>query len=111
MHFCYIDDSGDDHTRVFSAIAVPSNEWRTCFSLVRDFRRELKNRLGIYVTVEFHATEFVGGRGKIAAGNIFKGTRCAVFREALQIVTTLPGVCLFNAAAQKGSKQEFTSAF
>jgi hypothetical protein len=101
VHFCYIDDSGDDNTRVFSAVAVPSHEWRNCFSLVRDFRRDLKNRFGIYVTVEFHATEFVGGRGKIAAKDIFKGTRCSLFKETLTKIASLPGVRLFNAAAPK----------
>jgi Protein of unknown function (DUF3800) len=101
MHFCYIDDSGDDKMRVFSAIAVPSHEWRNCFSLVRDFRRDLKHQFGIYVTVEFHATEFVGGRGKIAAKDIFKGTRCRLFKETLERITGLPGVKIFNAAAPK----------
>jgi len=101
MHFCYIDDSGDDKTRVFSVLGVPTSEWRNCFSQIRDFRRELRDRLGIYVTVEFHATEFVGGRGRIAPTDVFKGTRCRIFNETLGRISSLPGVRLFNASGPK----------
>src|ERR1700735_2699174 len=101
MHFCYIDDSGDVKTRVFSVLAVPTNEWRNCFSLIREFRRELRNRVGIYVKVEFHATEFVSGRGRIAPADIFKGTRCKIFNETLDRIANLPGVRLFNASGPK----------
>ncbi len=47
---------------------------------------------------EFHATEFVSGRGKIADRVVFKGTRCKVFLETLERIAQLPHAKLFNAA-------------
>ncbi len=34
----------------------------------RDLRRKLRTSHGIFVKVEFHATEFVSGRGRICEG-------------------------------------------
>ncbi len=47
---------------------------------------------------EFHATEFVSGRGKIADSIIYKGTRCKIFVETLDRIAKLPKVRLFNVA-------------
>jgi hypothetical protein len=101
MHICYIDDSGDDKVRVFSALALPVDGWSVALNQFHDYRRALKKRDGIYVRVEFHATEFVSGRGRIAPTAIPKGARCRIFDETLIEITKLPGVHLFNAAAPK----------
>jgi hypothetical protein len=68
MHICYIDDSGQDKIRGFSLLSVPVNEWHKCFHHIKDYRKMLSKRDGIYVAKEFHATEFVSGRGRIARG-------------------------------------------
>lgn len=104
MHICYIDDSGDERFRVFSALSIPLIVWNECFEQVRSFRRDLRKKEGIYVTVELHATDFVGGRGRISENIIPKGARCRIFRETLQFLATLPGVQLFNAAATKANE-------
>lgn len=101
MHICYIDDSGDDHIRVFSALAVPVDSWSVALNQFHAYRRKLKQREGIYVRVEFHATEFVSGRGKISTSIVPKGARCRIFEETLSEIAGLPGVHLFNAAAPK----------
>src|SRR2546427_6709536 len=104
MHICYIDDSGDDTARVFSALAIPVDAWSQCLNQFHDYRRALKKKEGVYVRVEFHATEFVSGRGKIAPFDIPKGARCRIFNETLLQITTLPGANLFNAAAPKSEE-------
>ena len=41
MHLIYIDDSRDEQLCVFSALAVPSDEWRNAFAAVRQLRRDV----------------------------------------------------------------------
>jgi hypothetical protein len=55
MHLIYIEDSADEHLAVFSALAIPVEQWRTCFGMLRDFRRALKHAHGIYIYKELHA--------------------------------------------------------
>jgi Protein of unknown function (DUF3800) len=104
MHLIYIDDSGDTQTRVFSALAVPLDHWRACFEQIRDFRRELRKQRGVFVKVEFHATEFVSGRGRISSQTIGKYERSQLFRRTLLEITRMPGVRLFNAVAARASE-------
>lgn len=101
MYFCYIDDSGDEHTRVFSVLAVPIAGWRECFERIRTYRRELQTEYTVFVKVEFHATEFVSGRGRISKQTIGKYERTQLFRRTLKEITALPGVRLFNAVGPK----------
>lgn len=50
MHICYIDDSGEDNIRGFSLLSVPVNDWHSCFRHIKQFRRLLGKRDGIYVS-------------------------------------------------------------
>lgn len=93
----YIDDSRDEQLCVFSALAIPVNEWHQAFSLVRDFRRALKLAYGIYVYKEIHAWKFVSGRGRISDRIVTKGQRCAIFQDIMTLVSSLPSTRLFNA--------------
>jgi len=97
MHLIYIDDSRDEHACVFSALAIPADQWRAAFQKVRQFRRDLKKSDGIYVYQELHAWKFVSGRGNIADRVVPKGRRCQIFKDALQTMAGLPGARLFNA--------------
>ncbi len=97
MHLIYIDDSGDEQLCVFSAFALPADQWHGAFQHVREFRRELRRAYGIYVYKELHAWKFVSGRGQIADRVVTKGQRAAIFRNALEVMTKLPGARLFNA--------------
>ncbi len=104
MHFLYVDDSGDETIRVFSAIAVDVELWNECFAQILEFRRALRDKQGIYVTVELHATELVSGHGRISPNTIPKGARCRIFEEMLGEITTLPGVHIFNAADRRNQE-------
>ena len=96
MHLIYIDDSGDEEIRVFSALAILADKWNSCLKQIKGFRHELKMSDGIFVGTEFHAWKFVSGRGKIADGMITKERRCEIFKQMLQMTTMLPEVRLFN---------------
>jgi hypothetical protein len=106
MHLIYIDDSRDEQICVFSALALPVDQWHCAFQLVRDFRRELRRAYGIYVYEELHAWKFVSGRGRPSDRIITKGQRCAIFKGALKVVSELPGARLFNAVFPKGQDQK-----
>ena len=106
MHICYLDDSGDGTVRAFSVLSIPVQEWHTCFNHVKNYRRVLRDKYGVYVRKELHATEFVGGRGRIAPHSISKENRVRIYNQALLAITRLPGVKLFNAIAAK--RDEYT---
>ena len=104
MHFVYIDDSGDEKIRAYAALCIADTDWKEALTTIKQYRRELKKQHGIYVTKEFHATDFVGGRGKIAPGSVMKGIRCAIFRDTLKMIAGLKGVRLFNAISTKAEE-------
>jgi Protein of unknown function (DUF3800) len=109
MHICYIDDSGDERTRIYCALAVPVEEWHNILGEIKKFRRQLKAKEGVFVTMELHARDFVAGRGRISKKTIFKRVRCRIFEETLEFIAGLTGVKLFNAFAS--SKKNETMIF
>jgi hypothetical protein len=104
MHLIYLDDSGDADVYGFSALAVPVRCFRPTLLQIKEFRRALQRSDGIFVNREFHAVDFVSGRGKIGRRVVPKGRRCQIFRETIQFVTGLPGVRLFNAFGRRDQK-------
>jgi len=97
MHLIYIDDSYENPVQTYAAIAVPASVWRASFTALVDWRRALKRSDGILVTREFHATDFVAGRGRLGPNIVPKGRRCAIFREAFALLNQMPGVRVFSA--------------
>ncbi len=96
MHLIYIDDSKDEEICVFSALAVPVDQWHAAFQQIRDFRRTLHKAYGIYTYKELHAWKFVSGRGRPSDRVVTKGQRAAIFLDTLKLLAGLPGVRLFN---------------
>jgi len=96
VYLVYIDESGDSNLGIFSALAIPSDKWQNIFGIVKKFRKELNQNYGLYVTKELHAWKFVSGRGQIAPKLISKECRRLIFKSALNMVSTLPDVHLFN---------------
>ncbi len=96
MHLIYVDESGDKQYFVFSALAIPVDQWEHAFQAIREFRRYLRREYGIYVYKELHAWKFVSGRGRPSDHITTKGKRCQIFRETLELVAGLPGARLFN---------------
>jgi hypothetical protein len=99
MHLVYMDDSRDERIAVVSALVIPAEDWNDAFAAVRRWRQRLKATDGIYIYKEFHATDFVAGRGRIATRLVTKHRRSQIFCEALDLVAALPGASLFNSIA------------
>lgn len=72
--FIYIDDSSEDGKHIFSAVAVPTKNWKKSNDLLFDWRKKLKADHGIPTSVELHAHQFISGRGS-------KGTLRALSRH------------------------------
>ncbi len=98
MHLIYIDDSQDKPHYVFSAIAIPEDQWASVFAAIQEWRRGLKASDGIKVTNELHAVDFATGRGSIGDRIVTKWRRCEIFKEGLSLLALQPGVRVFNVA-------------
>jgi hypothetical protein len=96
MHLFYIDDSGDEELFVFSALALPVDQWRRAFEQILDWRRSLRKTYGIYIHEELHAWKFLSGRGRPSDRIVTKGERAAIFRDGILLIAGLPGAKLFN---------------
>jgi hypothetical protein len=97
MHLIYVDDSYEKPCQVYAAIAVPAAQWRATFLSVVNWRRRLKLSDGILTTKEFHATDFVAGRGRIGPSVVTKSRRCAIFREAFELMNGIEGLRVFSS--------------
>jgi hypothetical protein len=104
MHLIYIDDSADEKLAIYSALALPADQWREAFNMMRQYRRGLRRAYGIYVYKELHAWKFVSGRGDIADRVVTKHQRVSVFNEILDLMARLPGARLFNAVFPKAGQ-------
>jgi len=78
MHLIYVDDSYEKPFQIYSAIAIPAESWRVCFSRIQEWRRALKLTDGILITKEFHATDFVAGRGRLGPQVVGKYRRSQI---------------------------------
>ena len=105
MFFVYIDDSGDEQFRCYSALVIHESRWKSTQLAVKQHRRALKASDGILVTKELHATDFVAGRGRLGPQIVTKGRRCEIFRETLRMVAGLPEIRLFNAFSSRAQEQ------
>lgn len=97
MHFVYVDDSQANSRVYYSALIIPADQWQAGLDHILTFRRGMKTQHGIYVKKEMHATEWLGGRGRIAPQLVSKPLRAQLFRDFLTCIATLPGAQLINA--------------
>ncbi len=66
MQLLYVDDSGNENRILLSAVAVSSEDWKTCLRSWLEWRRVLYVDHQIPTDFELHAAEFVTGRGNPA---------------------------------------------
>ncbi len=105
MRLIYIDDSADEKSYVFSALCVPDANWKSSFDLLRDQRRSFRERYGVLVRKEFHATEFVAGRGQLSTTRtVSKYERSLMFRETIEMISNMEGLRIINACGPKAEK-------
>jgi hypothetical protein len=105
LFLVYIDDSGDEHVRCFSALVIHESRWKATQAAIKSFRRQMKASDGLYVTKELHATTFIAGRGRIGTRTISKDRRFDLFLATLQMIAALPEIRMFNAMGSRGQER------
>lgn len=100
MYLFYIDGSQDGHYYTYSALGIPSENWKTVAAEVAKFRKHLRAEYGIYLSKELHAWKFVSGRGRPSDRHLTKEKRVEIFNECLRFVVSLSPykVILINVA-------------
>ena len=96
-----MDDSGEDNVRAFSILTVPVDQWKTCFSGIKEYRKKLRESDGIFIKKELHATKFLSGHGHWSDRHLPLLRRVEIYRDSLSSITKLPGVRLFNGIGSK----------
>ena len=68
MDLIYIDESGDpgasnSPTNVYflSSLSIPSSQWALAQSRLISFRQRMRDQMGLKLSAEIHAAEFLGG--------------------------------------------------
>jgi hypothetical protein len=102
VYLVYMDDSGDERAHIFAALAVPAEHWHTTFEAVRGFRRGLAATYGVGVHYELHAWKLVSGRGAISERVVTKYERACIFRDAMDLVASLPGLRVLSSCFPAG---------
>lgn len=97
MHLVYIDDSYERPCITIAAIAIPAATWRDCFTRIQSWRRHLKASDSILINREFHATEFVAGRGRLGPKIVTKHRRSQIFHSAFQLMNETQTLRVFSA--------------
>lgn len=100
MWIVYIDDSGDQQYAVFAALAIHQSAWKDFFLNFKHFRQSYRASHGLFVKKEWHATDFLAGRGAISDRVIGKYHRNRIFQDTLKFLSQSPAR-LFSAKAEK----------
>lgn len=94
----------------FSALCLPALSQKDCLASLKRFRGQLRETDEILTTVEFHASKFTSGRGRLgprkAIRRVSKERRCEIFDETLAAIAALPNVQLLNAFRHRKEKVE-----
>ena len=98
MHIFYADESYDNRYFVVSALGFRLERWRAILSSIQDFRRDLRDRFGVKVTREIHASSFIRDCGdNISARKLNLGERKHIFELCLKQLGSLdPEVRIIN---------------
>jgi hypothetical protein len=105
MHLVYVDDSKDDKTCCFSAIIIPADRWNDALQHLIDFRESINKLSGIYMALELHATDWLGGRGNVAKRTVPRSERAILFRYALKHYAKIPECSIINAHGRRSQDQ------
>jgi hypothetical protein len=110
MYLMYVDESGDcglvnSPTRYFvlSGLIVHESLWRASLDRLTQFRRYLKQRYGLRLCEEFHASQFICRPGRLV--RIKRYDRLAMIRAFAHELAAMPDFAVINVVASKQEKQ------
>jgi hypothetical protein len=96
MYLCYIDEAGDDgypNTSsplfAFSMLYMDRHEWKENWERIRAFRRELKEKFGIPIGLEFHTKDFITDKNPFRQYNLSVIDKRRILAGFVRIINTL----------------------
>jgi hypothetical protein len=103
MVLFYVDDSGDERLRTFSAVGVPVVHWNAASARWLAWRRQLHAEHGVDVNYRLHAINWVSGRGRPtpdprAVVNRSRAARWRIYVSALDVLAAIPGLVVLTVA-------------
>ena len=119
MRIYYIDESEGPRYYVRSALGVDGERWNDFFADVHAWRTELRERYGIPLARELHATDLLAGRGLLARNGdanervpLDQGTE--VFLEGLRRIEdaakSMGGIEVVNVCLHKPESRRYEQA-
>ena len=111
MELVYIDESGDPGainsptaSYILSGLKIPSEHWHEAQARLVSFRQRMRDQLGLKLSAEIHAAEFLGGAKRFLGLEPRQRLRIALWllRELRQI----EGVSSCSVACLKHSESE-----
>lgn len=87
MWIAYLDESKDNNKfYIYSALVVREDKWARAFAALKNLRKQLRRKHGIYLAKELHAWKFAAGKGAISDRVLTKAERAEIFRECLEFL-------------------------
>lgn len=106
MYIMYVDESGDtgvtnSPTRHFalSSLIVHELRWDSALQQLIDFRRRMRDKFGLKMAEEIHASGMINKPGDLVRIN--RNDRLTVLRAFIDEVTKLPDINLINVVTDK----------
>ncbi len=100
-YLAYIDEAEDQekNVTVVTALLIPVHEWRIAFEELKKLRKELETTDYLYPGGEWHARDFVTGRGYISPREhpVGKGRRAELFKKIMHWIAEMPCISVVNA--------------
>jgi hypothetical protein len=116
LYLMYVDESGDTGTVnsptnwfALSGLVLHELRWLKTLNALIDFRRYLRQKYGLKLREEVHATEFIHRPGDLA--RIPKHQRLLLLGEVLNFEAALSGVSILNVVVSKDNKPEGFQVF
>jgi hypothetical protein len=106
MYLMYVDESGDtgvlnSPTKHFalSSLVVHELRWQAALNQLIDFRRRMKEKFGLKLMDEIHASKMITRPGDLV--RIKRNDRLTILRAMIDEITHLPDVNVINIVVDK----------
>lgn len=113
----YVDESGDaglagSPTRYFALTGLVVHElrWRTYLDGLIAFRTRVRNKFGLKLREEFHASHFISKPGELAK-RISRNNRLAMIRHFADSLASMTDLNLINVLIDKSAKTQTFDVF
>ncbi|HXA18875.1 MAG TPA: DUF3800 domain-containing protein [Thermoanaerobaculia bacterium] len=116
MYIMYVDESGDtgvskSPTKHFalSSMIIHELRWEATLQQLIEFRRRIRDKYGLKVAEEIHASAMISKPGPLA--RISRNDRLSILRAFLDEITRLPDVNSINVVIDKRSTDTSDAIF